>query len=120
VMHPYHWHDLWLELGKPAATLAALGDVTTQALRDYFVGTLLGGVRIFTSSNIAVDTGIDAISGIFVGPAIMLDTRRQMRMEQERDASARAWELNVTAGYAYGIVRSTFGVKFTADAAEPS
>jgi hypothetical protein len=120
VLHPYHWHDLWLELGKPAATLAALGDVTTQALRDYYVGTLLGGVRIFTSSNITVDTGIDAISGIFTQPAIMLDTRRQMRMEQERDASARAWELNVTAGYAYGIVRSTFGVKFTADAAEPA
>jgi hypothetical protein len=120
VLHPYHWHDLWLELGKPAATLAALGDVTTQALRDYYVGTLLGGVRIFTSSNITVDTGVDAISGIFTQPAIMLDTRRQMRMEQERDASARAWELNVTAGYAYGIVRSTFGVKFTADAAEPS
>ncbi len=120
VLHPYHWHDLWLELGKPAATYANLGDVTTQALRDYFVGQLLGGVRIFTSSNIAVDVNADAVSGIFGTQAIMLDTRRPMRMETERDASARAWEINVSAGYGYGIVRSEFGVKFTADATEPA
>lgn len=120
VLHPYHWHDLWTELGQPAATYANLQDVTTQALRDYFVGTMLGGVRIFTTSNISVDTNSDAISGIFVGDAILLDTRRATRMETERDASARAWELNINAGYGYGIVRPTFGVKFTADATEPS
>jgi hypothetical protein len=94
--------------------------MTNQALRDYFVGTLLGGVRIFTSANIAVDVNADAISGAFVPAAIMLDTRRAMRMENERDASARAWELNVTAGYAYGAVRTEFGVKYTADATEPA
>ena len=91
----------------------------TQALRDYYVGSLVG-VRIFTSSNISVDGSDDAISGLFVAPAIMLDTRRAMRMETERDASARAWEINVNAGYGYGITRPTFGVKFTADATEPA
>lgn len=120
VLHPYHWHDLWLELGKPAATYANLGDVTVQALRDYYMATLLGNVRIYTSSNIAVDANADAVSGIFGMQAIMLDTRRPMRMETERDASARAWEINVTAGYGYGVVRGEFGVKFTADAAEPT
>jgi hypothetical protein len=120
VLHPYHWHDLWLELGRPAATYANSDDVTSQALRDYFMATLLGGVRIFTSSNIAPDASDDAISGIFTRNAIWLDTRRAIRMEPERDASARAWELNINAGYAYGLVRSTYGVKFTADAAEPS
>lgn len=120
VLHPYHWHDLWLELGKPAATYPNLSDVTVQALRDYFVGTLLGGVRIYTSSNIAVDGSADAISGIFVRSALMLDVRRAMRMETQRDASARATEINVTAGYAHGVVQSTYGVKFTADATEPA
>lgn len=118
VLHPYHWHDLWLELGKPAATYPNLQEVTTQALRDYYITTLLGGVRIFTSSNIT--SGTAAIGGIFTRNAIWLDTRRAMRFEPERDASARAWELNVNAGYAYGLVRSTYGVKFTADASEPS
>lgn len=121
VLHPYQWHDLWLELGKPAATYTNLQDVTTQALRDYYITTLLGGVQIFTSANISVDGSDDAIGGIFTRSAIYLDTRRAMTMETpEYDASARAWELNVNAGYAYGLVRSTYGVKFTSDAAEPS
>lgn len=119
-LHPYHWHDLWLELGKPAATFANLSDVTVQALRDYYMATLLGNVRIFATSNIAVDANADAVSGIFGQQAIMLDTRRAVRMEPERDASARAWELNISAGYAYGVVRDEFGVKFTADATEPA
>jgi hypothetical protein len=44
-----------------------------------------------------------------------------MTMETpEYDASARAWELNVNAGYAAELVRSTYGVKFTADALAPA
>lgn len=120
VFHPYHWHDIWVELGRPAATYPTMEDLTTQALRDYFVDRLLG-VRIFISANISVDGSDDAISGIFNPQALAMDTRRPYRLEPERDASLRAWELNATAGYAYGLgPRPTFGVKFTADAAEPS
>lgn len=118
VWHPYHWHDFWVELGRPAATYANLDAMTTAALRDYFVSNMLG-VNHFRSSNIAVDASDDAISGIFVPPAIMLDTRRAARLESERDASARATEWNMTAGYAVGVVRSEFGVYYTADAATP-
>jgi len=121
VLHPYHWHDLWLELGKPAANLPNLDSVTSEALRNYFMATLMGGVSFYTSSNIAVDGSDDAISGIFTRSAIYLDTRRAMTMETpEYDASARAWELNVNAGYATGLVRATYGVKFTADALAPA
>ena len=119
VMHPYQWHDIWVELGQPAATYTNLQDFTTQALRDYWVANLVG-VNIYTSSNISVDTGDDAIGAVFTRNAMWLDTRRAIRMEPERDASARAWELNINAGYAYGLVRSTYGVKFTTDAAEPA
>ena len=119
VWHPYHWHDLWVELGQPAATFAHLGDVANQALRDYTVGSWLG-LSHYTTANIAVDASDDAVSGIFVRPAIMMDTRRAARLETERDASLRATELNITAGYAYGIARDTLGVGFTADATAPS
>jgi hypothetical protein len=118
VWHPYHWHDFWVELGRPAATYANLDELTSQALRDYFVSNLLG-VMHFRTANIAVDGSGDAVSAIFSRPAIMLDVRRAARMEVERDASARAFELNITAGYAYGIVRDEFGVKYTADATTP-
>lgn len=111
--------DLWLELGKPAADLPSLNEVTTQALRDYFMARLLGNCNIYTTQNITGGTA--AVSGIFTKSAIYLDTRRPITTEApEYDPSARAWELNINAGYAKGLVRSTYGVKFTADASEPS
>jgi hypothetical protein len=112
--------DLWLELGKPAATYPNLSDVTVAALRDYFVSTLMGNVRIYTSGNIAVDANADAVSGAFVQPAIMFDVRRPLTIERERDGSARAWEINASAGYGYGAVRTELGVKYTADATAPA
>lgn len=119
VWHPYHWHDLWVELGQPGANQALLGETANQAIRDYFVGSFLRATH-YTSANISVDGSDDAVSGLFVRPALMLDTRRAPRLEPERDASARAWELNMTAGYAVGIVRQEFLMGFTADATEPS
>jgi len=98
----------WLELGQPAANYAFLGDLANQAMRDYFVaGPLISA------------TNDDAVGGIFTPKAIVLDTRRPPRLEAERDASARAWELNMTAGYAYGIQKQDYGVGYTSDASEP-
>lgn len=119
VLHPYHWHDVWVLLGQPAATYSNLGEATNQALRDFYVNSMLG-IQFFVNANIAVDASDDAVSGIFNSQAIGFDTRRAPRLEPDRDPSLRATELNMTAGYAYGVIRNTFGVKFTADAAEPS
>lgn len=120
VLHPYHWHDIWLELGKPAATYPNLGDNTNKALTDYWVDRFLG-VNVFISSNIPVDANMDAVSGVFHPRALALDTRRAYRLEPERDASLRGWELNATVGYAVGLGdRPAFGVKYTADATEPT
>lgn len=117
VLHPYHWHDIWIELGQPSTN--NVGQARTEALQAYYVANMLAS-DWYVSSNIAVDASDDAVSGIFAQPALMLDTRRAPRMETERDASARAYELNFTAGYAVGVVRQEFGVGFTADATEPA
>lgn len=119
VVHPYHWHDVWVELGQPAANQALLGDVANQALRDFFVGRWIN-VQWFSDANIAVDVNSDAISGVFNPGALAFDSRKAPTLERERDASLRAWELNMTAGYAHGVRRTEFGVKFTADATEPT
>lgn len=119
VLHPYHWHDIWVELGQPGSNQALLGDVANQALRDFFVGRWIN-VLWFVSANISVDGSDDAISGVFNPGAIGFDVRKAMTMEPERDASLRAWELNATAGYAKGLARDAFGVKYTADATEPT
>ena len=119
VLHPYHWHDVFLELGMPAATYANKDAMTSQALRDYWVTNFLG-VSVYTSANISVDGSDDAISAVFAPQAIAFDVRRAYRVEPERDASLRAWELNATMVYAVGLgERPTWGVKITADATAP-
>lgn len=119
VLHPYHWHDIFLETGVPAATYANKDAMTTQALRDYWMANYLG-VPVYTSANIAIDTSTDAVSAVFAPQAIAFDVRRPYRLEPERDASLRAWELNATMVYAYGLgERPTWGVKMTSDATAP-
>lgn len=116
VLHPFHYHDIWLELGQPDTNF--LNAERDNALVNYFRGQLVGA-NIYISANIAVDVSDDAVSGMFNTPAIMLDTRRAPRLEPDRDASARATEWNMTAGYATGVVRDEFGVGLTADATAP-
>ena len=119
VLHPYHWHDIWLEMGVPAATYANKDVMTGRALNDYFMASYLG-VPTYTSMNISVDGSDDAISAVFAPQAIAFDVRRAYRLEPERDASLRAWELNATMVYAHGLgERPAWGVKITADATAP-
>ena len=119
VLHPYAWHDIWVELGQPATNKALLGDVANRALQDFFVGGWLN-MQWFVNANIAPDGSDDVINGVFNPQALAFDTRKAPMMEPERDASLRAWELNFSAGYAYGVRRTTFGVKYTCDASTPS
>lgn len=119
VLHPYHWHDIWIELGQPASNKAFLGDVANRAMQDFFVGSFLN-LTWFVNANISVDANDDAISGIFNPQAIAFDSRKSPTLEPERDASLRAWELNLVGGYAVGARRTDFGFYYTADAATPS
>lgn len=118
VAHPYHWHRIWVELGQPTTNSVA-SDVANQALKDYYVGNLVGA-KWYVSSNMGTVASDDAYSGVFARPALMLDTRRTARLEIERDASARATELNMSAGYAVGVVRDAMGAGVIADASEPT
>ena len=119
VLHPYQWHSIWVALGQPASTQAFLGDIANQALRDFFVGTWLQATW-FVNANITVDGSDDAVGGVFNTNALAFDSRKAPMLERQRDASFRAWELNMSAGYAVGVLRDEFGVGYTSDASEPS
>ena len=119
VIHPFHWHDVWVELGQPSSNQALLGDVANDALRSFYVGNWLN-MQWFISANIDIDASTDAVSAIFNPGAIGFDSRQAMTLEPERDASRKAWELNASGGFATGIIRQSFGVKYTADATEPA
>lgn len=119
VLHPYGWADIWTELGQPAATYSFLGDTANQALRDYYVGNWVNATW-FISANITADANDDAYSAVFNPNALGFDSRQAPTLEPERDASRKATELNMSAGYAVGVVRSTFGVYLLHDVTEPT
>lgn len=118
-LHPFQWHYIWKELGRPAAEYAFLGDTATEALRNYFKSNLLGALW-FTSANIAINGSADAIGGVFTQEALMYDQREGLNIEPERDASRKADELNASIGYAHGVLRNAAGVKLTGDATQPT
>jgi hypothetical protein len=116
VLNPYHWLDVWNEIGKPSTSLVP-ADVATSALRDYFVANLVQA--LWYQHSLVTITSNAATSGVFSREALALDTRKAPTLEPERDASKRAWELNMSAGYAVGVRRAAAGVTITADATAP-
>jgi hypothetical protein len=68
----------------------------------------------------SVDANDDFKGAVFPRPAIAIDWRRRVRVEPERDASRRGWELNMSAVYAHGVWRPARGVILYFDAATPS
>lgn len=119
VLHPYQWHDLWIELGQPVATKVLLGDVANQALMDFYVGDWMG-LRFFISANIAADSNADAYGAVFTREALAYDQREAFALEAERDASRKAEELNASVGYAVGELRDVAGVAILTDVTEPT
>jgi hypothetical protein len=118
VCHPYQWHLLGKAVAPGVQT--TIGEnLQNSVLRNFYVGSV-SGVNIFTSSNIAIDTGTDAYCAMFSVPAIAIDWRRAPRIEPERDASRRGWELNLSALYAHGVWRPKFGIQGIFDAATPT
>lgn len=116
-LHPYHWLDVWNEIGKPTTSVVA-SDFANNAMRDYFVTNLLGA-QWFNHALIPISASTTATSAVFSREAMAIDYRRAPNLEPEYDASKRAWELNMNAGYAKGVLRGTYGAKITADATAP-
>lgn len=118
VLHPYQWLDLAADV-LPAGAQTNAPEFQDEVMRQFFVQRALG-VDIFVSSNVAVDANDDATGAVFNRAALAYDSRRAFRLEPERDASRRGWELNATAVYAHGIWRPTYGVQVISDASQPS
>jgi hypothetical protein len=109
VCHPYHWYELAKAVG-PAATRTNAPEYLMEAVaRNYWVGSY-SGVDIYTSSNVPLSTN-DAYAAMFSRPSLAFDNRRSPRLEPERDASRRGWELNLTTVYAHGVWKATYGIQ---------
>jgi hypothetical protein len=118
VMHTYQWHVL-AKSAAVAATVTNAPMFQDEIMKRWYVGTV-GPVDIYTTTDLTVDASDDASGGMFQRQAIAFDGRRAPRLEPERDASRRGWELNMTSVYAHGVWRSTFGIVMTFDASTPT
>jgi hypothetical protein len=128
VLHPFAWHDVWVELGKPEANFAFLGDIANEAMRGFYVGSWMNATW-FTSANIARGTITDSVrgtagtagyNGLFHRESLALDVRRAPRLEADRDITKRAWELVMTMGYAHGVRRDNWGCALVAELSSPN
>jgi hypothetical protein len=103
----------WYQLAKAASVASSSATNAAESLKEavnsaYFVKQF-GGVSIFVSTDVET-SGTDAYAGMFSRDALAFDLRRAPRMEPERDASRRGIELNLTAVFAHGVWRPTWGV----------
>ena len=120
VYHDYTWHQLAKAVSVAGVSVVNRADsLQNEVMRNWYVGTV-GGVNIFTTSNLTVDANDDVTSGMFVPQAIGLDMRRAPRIRPERDESRRGLELNMSGVYAHGVIRPTLGIKLVFDASAPS
>jgi hypothetical protein len=113
VLDPWQWHDLGVA-SAVSATVTNAPQFQDAVMRQWYVGTV-AGVDVFVSGNVHKSTN-DAYGAFFNPNAIALDIRRDLMLEPEKDASRRAWELNMTALYAHGVWRPAFGITVVSDA----
>jgi len=114
VLHPKIAYDLKANLTNTFANANA-NDLSNEALRSGFVGTL-AGMRIFETSNMS-NTGTtgDYKGGAFHRDAIALAEMQGLKIETQRDASLRADEIVATAVYGVGEIHDTYGVELHHD-----
>jgi hypothetical protein len=107
VLHSYQYYCLGTAV-LPGVTVTNAPALQDAIYRQFYQNSI-SGVDIVLDDNIT--SGATAYGAIFsTNRAIALDWRRGVRIEPERDASRRGFELNLSARFAYGIWRPQFGV----------
>lgn len=115
VFHPKVMYQIKKQLTNTFVGSAAnMSDLGNEALRAGYVGNI-AGVQIFESSNVSVDGSDDSVGAIFSRDALAMAMSNDVRIETQRDASARATELVGVATYGVAELHDTYGVKLTAD-----
>lgn len=120
VVHPYQWYNLAKAASVASSSATNAAPSLLEEVNSMFFVKQVGGVYIFTSSNFTIDASADTNIGMWSRDALALDMRRAPRIEPERDASRRGWELNLSAMYAKGVWRPTFGVRGIFDCTAPT
>lgn len=118
VIHGNQWAVLANSASIAGASVAAAPGYQEEITRTGYVATFMG-VPIYQcfQTNAPSD---DFNVGIFPREAIAIDWRRPIRIEIERDASRRGYEINMSAVYDVGVWRPDLGVFVIDDATAPT
>ena len=114
VIHPYQAYALKANLTNTFVNPNA-GALQNEAMTSGYIGQI-AGVNVFESANITIDGSGDAKGAIFVPEALGLAVKWDVKVEPQRDASLRGWELNATAAYGVGELQDGAGVEMYFDA----
>ena len=118
-LHGYQWALLAKGATVAGATVAATApNWQDQLTRPGYVAEFMGVP--FYQVHAAPNSLDDFTGGVFPRPTIAIDWRRRVRVEPQRDASRRGWELNMSAVYAHGVWRPDRGVQMIFDATAPT
>jgi N4-gp56 family major capsid protein len=113
VLHPMVAYDLKSTITSTFAAPAS--DVGNEALRTGFVG-MIAGVPVYETSNLAnTGTAGDYKGAVFHRDALAMAMSGDIRIETQRDASARATEIVGVATYGVSELHDTYGVEVLAD-----
>ena len=118
VLHPLVAHDLKSTITSTFAAPAS--DVGNEALRSGFVG-MLAGVPVYETSNMADSSGNfpgttgDYKGAVFHRDGLAMAMSGDIKIESQRDASARATEIVGIATYGVAELQDTYGVELEFD-----
>jgi hypothetical protein len=118
VLHEYQWHVLAKATSNAGLTLTSVPERLLGGGGAWYVGSV-DNINFYATTNVTISSN-SATGGIFARQALALDWRRPIRVEPQRDASRRAWELNMSGVYAHGVWRPTYGVTLIFAATAPT
>ena len=118
VFHPKALFNLKKTLTQAgySGTATAISELGNEALRNGYIGRI-AGIDVFENANLAIDGSDDSVGGVFHPASIGLAMKEDFKVETQRDASLRATEIVASIVYGKAVVKESFGVAITTDAA---
>jgi len=114
--HPWGWYEFVTESSSPVIDAAKSDRVGAEFWGRGFVQEIMG-VACFRSTNVPLENANADYGGLFMSSwAIGCVLCADMKIELERDASARLTELVCTMTYGVGVIDSTMGFQLLQDA----
>ena len=116
VLHPFQAFQIKKQLSNAGNTnMVNPSDLGNEALRSGFVGSI-AGMQVFESTNVTGDSAGAFVGAAFTADAIGYMVKRNMRLEEQRDASLRSTEYVGTMAYGVSELFDQYGVGIIGDA----